>query len=52
MSYTEVLSHFEFTGVHGVRESSNVADLHAAFQLGQHQLLKTLPSLRLSFSSL
>ena len=52
MFYTEVLSHFGFTVVYGVREFSNVTDLHAAFQLGQHHLLKTLPSLRLSFSSL
>ena len=39
------LSHFEFIFVYGVRECSNLIDLHVAVQLSQHPLLK-----RLSFS--
>ena len=39
------LIHFEFIFVHGVRECSNLIDLHAAVQLSQNHLLK-----RLSFS--
>ena len=39
------LSHFEFIFVYGVRECSNLIDLHVAVQLSQHPLRK-----RLSFS--
>ena len=36
------LSHFEFIFVHGLRVCSNFIDLHVAFQLSQHHLLKRL----------
>ena len=36
------LSHFEFISVHGLRVCSNFIDLHVAFQLSQHHLLKRL----------
>ena len=37
------LRHFEFIAVHGVRLCSNFIDVHAAVQLSQHHLLKSLP---------
>ena len=36
------LSHFEFISVYGVRERSNLIDLHGAVQLSQYPLLKRL----------
>ena len=36
------LSHFEFIFVHDLRVCSNFIDLHVAFQLSQHHLLKRL----------
>ena len=38
------LSHFEFIFAYGVRECSNVINLHVAVQLSQHHLLKRLSS--------
>ena len=34
------LSHFEFISVYGVRERSNLIDLHVAVQLSQYHLMK------------
>ena len=36
------LSHFEFIFMHGLRVCSNFIDLHVAFQLSQHHLLKRI----------
>ena len=43
------LIHFEFIFVHGVREYSDLTDLHAAVKLSQQHLLKRLSFLHCIF---
>ena len=43
------LNHFEFIFVYGLRECSNITNLHVAVQLSQHHLLKRLSFLHCVF---